>query len=69
MASIVVLGAGIGGVSAAYQIRPDLDSTHTKPLYEKYILRLLGIERLKDSKKWRRLAPIPQPDPTLGDFP
>ena len=29
MASIVVLGAGIGGMSAAYEIRADLDSTHT----------------------------------------
>ena len=29
MASIIVLGAGIGGMSAAYELRADLDSTHT----------------------------------------
>jgi NADH dehydrogenase FAD-containing subunit len=88
MAHVVILGAGIGGMAAAYELRAQLDSTHritvvnavpphnvnwfkkgrwvhlakvgyekyfmykmkngtSEPIYEKYMLKSLGIERLE----------------------
>ena len=45
MAHIVVLGAGIGGMPAAYELRAALG---TEPVYEKYVLKAIGVTRLID---------------------
>lgn len=69
MARIVVLGGGIGGLSAAYELRAALGRDHevtlvtegthflrkmrtgkVEPVYEKYVLKALGILRLKPGK-------------------
>jgi NADH dehydrogenase FAD-containing subunit len=62
MAQILVLGAGIGGMPAAYELRKALAKEHRvtvvnflrkmkrgscEPVYEKVIMGLLGIRKLK----------------------
>jgi hypothetical protein len=45
MAKIVVLGAGTGGMPAAYETKEMLGNS--EPFYEKAMLKALGIERIK----------------------
>lgn len=55
MAKVVIMGAGIGGVSRAYEIRAGLEphfkrnvrAGSTDPVHEKFILKMMGIEKLK----------------------
>ena len=86
MARIVVMGAGIGGISQVYELRKEVGNAHeivlvgdsdffqftpshpwgsvgayekyflhkvrtakTEPYYEKTIVKLIGVERLKES--------------------
>lgn len=80
MAHVVVVGAGIGGVPAAYELRKKLGKEHTvtligaspyfeftpsnqniscarcvpasvTPIYERYVLKLLGIVALKERQQ------------------
>jgi NADH dehydrogenase FAD-containing subunit len=50
MARVVVLGAGLGGVACAYEMKKKLAKVRVgsvAPVYEKYLLSTLGIESLK----------------------
>jgi cation diffusion facilitator CzcD-associated flavoprotein CzcO len=50
MANIVVMGAGIGGISQVYELRKY--AQHKRSLnYEKAVLKMLGAERLRDTAR------------------
>ena len=50
MARMVVLGAGLGGMAAAYFLYKMRHGT-SEPICEKNILGLFGIERLRNAKR------------------
>lgn len=49
MSRIVVLGAGLSGMAAAYDLRAALGvrTGNTHPVFERYVLKLLEIDTLK----------------------
>jgi ribulose 1,5-bisphosphate synthetase/thiazole synthase len=49
MAHIIVVGAGAGGVPCAYELGKVRTGSVT-PVYEKYVLKLLGIVSLKHGR-------------------
>lgn len=68
MARIVVLGAGLGGMAAAYAFK--MRHGTSEPIYEKYIMGLLGIERLKNGKHCMSIPPFHSAiDPFDGRLP
>jgi L-2-hydroxyglutarate oxidase LhgO len=50
MAHIVVIGAGIGGIPCAYELRKVYRGS-IAPVYETYVLKALGIVSLKEVHK------------------
>ena len=50
MAHVIVLGAGLGGIPMAYELKEELHKVRSgtaEPFYEKYVFRALGIGKLK----------------------